>query len=101
MKGGESAGDTGLLLDLSVTPPPHPPPCHLNQRSAPCAAILINNLAVNAGHCGIFFFLSLYLGPVCVGLLEYEVWCQEAKSASHTDLIHQGRRVLVVAALAR
>lgn len=49
----------------------------------------------------IFFSLSLCLSPwVCGGLLEYEVWCQEAKSASHTDLIHQGRRVLVEAVLA-
>lgn len=77
MKGAGSAGDTGSLLD------------HLNQRSAPSAAVLINNLGVNAGHCGIF----LSSGPVCGGLLEHEAWCQEAKSASHTDLIHQGWRV--------
>lgn len=35
--------------------------------------------------------------PVCGVLLEHahEVWRQEAKSADHTDLIHQGWRVLV------
>lgn len=52
------------------------------------------------GIVGFFFLLSLSSGPVCGGLLEHEAWCQEAKSASHTDLIHQGWRVLVEAPLA-
>lgn len=36
--------------------------------------------------------------PVCGVLLEHaqnQVWRQQAKSADHTDLIHQGWRVLV------